>query len=456
MDYRKSSYVIQVCIDSNKKQYLLMQGYTGALDIVPEYIGILFSEENRNTPLPGDLSDTTFSFLLKRGYITSKSKEEETELVKKIAKAIHLYHQQTDKRFTFVVSYNCNFRCPYCFENVISNHGKGWSKRMMTKEMVDNAYHSMSLIEPNESKHFKEISLYGGEPLMEENLDIVHYIIDEGISKGYKFSAISNGYDLDLFDNLLGENKIRKIQITLDGARKYHNSRRFHYRKGASYDKILNNIKMALDKGVKIRVRSNIDKDNFESMNTLLDDFNKLRLFDYTNFRFYPALLRKNTNDLSNESDKKNFNYFTPDAFEDNISMMKDAKNSISDLLFSAFKHKKPVMLQSSHCGANTGIYIFDPEGNIYCCLEAVGIKKHIIGHYDADHVDWTSNYKAWKERYIGILPVCAQCRYALICGGGCTVKVALNDYTHPYCDHFPEIFEINARKAYKNFVCAE
>lgn len=43
------------------------------------------------------------------------------------------------------------------------------------------------------------ITLYGGEPLLAENKDIVTYIVEEGVKRGYKFEAITNGYDLDCF-----------------------------------------------------------------------------------------------------------------------------------------------------------------------------------------------------------------------------------------------------------------
>lgn len=451
-EYRKSSYAIPVCVDNTQKRYMLIHGYTGAMDLVSESIALLFNEKNMDKPLATNLSEDILLFLKKRGYITHKTKEEEHLLMNKIAQSLQAYYLQEKKKFYLLVNYNCNFRCPYCFENYISNKGKDWSCQIMTKEIVDNAFKNMLFIEQNREKHLNEIILYGGEPLMEQNVDIVNYIVNKGINLGYKFAAISNGYDLDLFENLLGESMIKKIQITLDGDKKYHDSRRFHYRKGASYDKIVSNILLALEKGTYVRVRSNMDSNNSESILRMVEHFHDLHLFDNQKFSFYPGLLEDNANNLLETPDKKHIEYLSSDIFENQLSKMEETKGSLSILFHNAFKNEVPVMLHASHCGANAGIYIFDPKGDIYSCLETVGIPKNIIGHYNAEKIEWTTQHKSWKERSVDKIPQCSQCSYALLCGGGCAAKIIDKDIRTPYCNNFPTILELNIRKAYKDF----
>lgn len=100
-------------------------------------------------------------------------------------------------------------------------------------------------------------------------------------------------------------------------------------------------------------------------------------------------------------------------------------------------------------------MYIFDPYEDIYCCLETVGIEKYSIGNYKHG-VKWNKNYNRWKGRSVNKIPKCSKCKYGLLCGGGCAsriIKDDLNIFT-PHCDNFPVILELNARKAYKNFIC--
>ena len=104
------------------------------------------------------------------------------------------------KGFTFLITYDCNFRCPYCFEKDIQKDGTAF-----TKEMVDKAYQAILQIAPDERLRSRSITLYGGEPLLKRNKNIISYIIEQGKELGFKFSAISNGcllYTSDAADEL--------------------------------------------------------------------------------------------------------------------------------------------------------------------------------------------------------------------------------------------------------------
>ena len=63
-EYRKSSYVIPVCLDKKGGKYMLVHGYTGALDLVPEAVAFLFDEMQKNEPLPNSLSEDVRKILL--------------------------------------------------------------------------------------------------------------------------------------------------------------------------------------------------------------------------------------------------------------------------------------------------------------------------------------------------------------------------------------------------------
>lgn len=108
---RTSSYIIPVKLESEEGKYMLIHGYTGAMDIVSESV-VLCLKYNEIKKL----SDLTLQALQRRGYITNKTKEEEIEYVERVAQALHKRDEILHKSFTWVVTYNCNFRCPYCFE----------------------------------------------------------------------------------------------------------------------------------------------------------------------------------------------------------------------------------------------------------------------------------------------------------------------------------------------------
>lgn len=247
-----SYYTISVKLNSEPDKYLLVHGYTGAIDIVNEKIWEQMNNFSENHLLPPEI----INLLVQRGYLTTKNKAEEVEHVTQLAQTLHKVQKKLYKSFGFIVTYNCNFRCPYCFENIISKHGNNWGKQVFTKEMVDKAYEAMFKIEPRKELHTNKILLYGGEPLLSENKDIVSYILLKGAQLGYSFKIITNGYDIDHYIDVLDANYIYLIQITIDGNREHHNSRRFHYIEGNSYDKILKNIGLLINKNINVVVRA--------------------------------------------------------------------------------------------------------------------------------------------------------------------------------------------------------
>jgi len=153
MELRTSSYIIPVKLEKEKGKYLLIHGYTGAIDVVSEEL--LAKIESIN--LVNDLSEDTLQNLLKRGYITVKKQNEEIEYVSRIARALHKKMQLLYKNFTFVVTYNCNFRCPYCFENRRMKDDS--SVLSFTRMMVDKAYSAMEEIEPRVELRDKTIQI---------------------------------------------------------------------------------------------------------------------------------------------------------------------------------------------------------------------------------------------------------------------------------------------------------
>lgn len=283
---RVSSYVISIKLEESNGKYLLIQGYTGAIDIVKESIALKLG----NNDIAG-LPEATLQTLRSRGYITDRTKEEEVGYVERIAHALHKRDKILYKSFTWVVTYNCNFRCPYCFEK---RENKDSSHRIVfTKEQVDRTFAAMNEIEHRKQLQNPIITLYGGEPLLKENKEIVTYIVQEGKNRGYKFYAITNGYDLDSFLDLLSPDLICQLQITIDGTKKLHNQKRKHFEDPDSFDKIISNIKLIFQRklNVNIHIRVNVDNHNLNDFKALYSYFGEIGFLAYKNFKVYSALI---------------------------------------------------------------------------------------------------------------------------------------------------------------------
>jgi uncharacterized protein len=435
---------------------MLVHGYTGAIDISNKTI-VSFLKSNKffskeNAPF----SDNTWDRLLSRGYITTKTKEEEYAYVARMADAYHRHHKLFSN-FVFIPSYNCNFRCPYCVETKISKMGEQWSKRTFNKEMVDKAFQAMEEIAPHAQFNQKAILLYGGEPLLKENRDIVKYIVGKGHSLGYKFKAITNGYDLEHFKELLSENLIYTLQITVDGTKKWHDQRRVHFRDGGTFDKIIENIGMALERGVKVAIRVNTDQNNFDSITELREIFDRLGYYKYEkSFSVHIGWLYNQDENIVFDQGVKYF------KFKELNQKLADTKIDVccpSDLLYNnlynAIFNNRLLSLSAVSCSSQSGAYVFDPTGNIYNCLEIVGDVKYILGNYaNTGTIHWNeSEISKWHDVNISTLKKCNVCKYAFLCHGGCPLRKIQNEGYTQICENFPNMFKITVNKVYSSYL---
>lgn len=429
--YRTSVYINYIKLKESGR-YMLLHGYTGAMDEASNsLVSLLKSIKNWTDKVSLPFTEETTEQLIIRGYLTSKTEEEEKQLFVKTANILHKAQKKV-KNFLFLVTYNCNFRCPYCYENKISNFGKDWAEKTFSKELVDKAYATMQQIEPNTDMHSKVITLYGGEPLLYENKEIVKYIVDRGCSLGYTYSAITNGYDLEYFSDLLGSKKIERLQITLDGVEQNHNKRRIHKSGKPTFTKILENIDFALKNGVKVNVRFNADKQNIDDIDDLHEIFMRKGFLSYRNFFAYSALIENGNDNISNK-ELSNVSILDRSQYFDKYSFRSESANSfqsircqdygIQQLLRNSIIKKEKIRFKAIFCGAQNGMIIFDPNGDLYNCWETVGNRNYAIGHYDESLCFDAAKYEMWVNTNVGNDPKCSKCKMALFCGGGCMAK---------------------------------
>lgn len=458
--YRKSSYVISVELDHTDDKYMLIHGYTGAMDVIDQkmykyiFANKVFTEDS--FPFPIDI----FRRLIKRGYLTTKNQEEEYKLVGKIADIFHKRSKLFIKSFVLLVTYNCNFKCPYCYEKEVVKTGENDPEFVISKEMVDKAFNAMIEIEPNQNLRNKSISLFGGEPLLKENRSIIEYIINKGQEYGFVFAATSNGYDLNHYEDLLGEGLIQGVQITIDGTQGTHDQRRVHCRFGNSFEKILKNIKIALDRGVAIRVRINVDNSNLNELPQIDDLFRKMGLYSYEKFSVYAVHISGDLNFIPENSmcatdTKMDESYLSQKDFLQtfkNCNLKIEHDSSLFLNLYNSISKRRALTLSPCHCGAQSGSYAFDPFGFIYTCLEVVGDKTKAVGTYNRN-LNWNEEKDKWYDRNIGKINKCSKCRHALLCGGGCFAKTfSSTTPIESYCDDFPIVLKTTVNEVYARY----
>lgn len=164
-----------------------------------------------------------------------------------------------------IVTEGCNFRCTYC----IQDHNN--------LTLDDTSESKIINLINNVSKKVKKIKLswFGGEPLLQfERIErMTNQIISICEKNCCKFEAgmTTNGYLLSLDKvKIMKKMNFTFVQITLDGDRDTHDSRRFTCNGEKTYDVILKNLIVALSESLSVILRINIDKNNLEKASSIL------------------------------------------------------------------------------------------------------------------------------------------------------------------------------------------
>lgn len=436
--YRFSSYSIVVPLDCEPENVFMMHGYTGAIDVLSKEIAEYLQDHDHFSKEDVPCSESTVEALEKRGYITKWSKEEEVEYAKRLANALYRKENILNNNFTVVVTYDCNFRCPYCYENGIKK-----DTTTFTKEKTDKLYKTILEIAPHKELRNNFIALYGGEPLLKENKEAITYLVEKGRELGFKFYTATNGFDLDNYVDLLAPDRICFLQITIDGMPMLHNQKRIHKSGNPTFEKIVSNIGLALKKDVVVSIRVNTDKSNIGQLNELNQYFKEIGYLENEKFSIYSALLV----DYSENGDLPNI--IRPNEyikhFKENNVQCSHQDYGLSKKIISAIKSNRPISLASSFCGAQNCGFVLDPIGNIYPCWEVVNRKENQIGHYREDSIVWNDAVRMkWRRNSI-IDNNCIKCKYAFLCRGGCPAL----QLKGRRCTHIEEVVRHSVNRTY-------
>lgn len=416
-------------------KYILINSLNGLIDSIDHStLDIIAKWHECDEIVPvGNPEEVLFSELKSRGYLCS-SHREEREKKEEIICALREKHAKikaNNTHMTFVMTYDCNFRCPYCFENSTSGGSDDSQslnsvsrKTIMDRVLIDAAF---ALV----GDSLKTIGLFGGEPLLPKNMPALEYIISRAPDKVYNITT--NGYYLDEFLDLLSKIKISYIMITLDGDEETHDSRRFLVNGRPTFKRILTNIEKCLEKNIPIRIRMNLDDGNFnECMDLRTKLMEQFKMYEnLLSFEISPmmGMLSTNRNNMLINLYKSDIEYSSKKRIQ--MNQMLSRFSPILNVLTTGAK-LRPIY---SFCSAHDSGFIVDPYGYIYPCLVSVGKKPLAIGKYYPD-VEYFEN--SIRDRSIEKIPKCRECRYSLLCGGGC--PVSLNNYSDLYK---PECFSI-------------
>lgn len=185
----------------------------------------------------------------------------------------HFRFSNSVARVTIMPTLDCNFRCWYCYET----HSEG---HMSPDSVQSTIAFCKSLIDHRGLKAFV-LDWFGGEPLL--HFEDVVYPISIAIkeyceAKDVAFSntITTNGFCVtERIIPLMNKIALRSYQITLDGAKEFHDRTRFSHDRSGSYSRIVKNI-VLLSRGitdVMMTVRINYTPANLHTIDSIAASF---------------------------------------------------------------------------------------------------------------------------------------------------------------------------------------
>lgn len=438
---------------SNRETHILMHGVTGAIDEVSNEMGLMLSRRRRKQQSmeESECDAPDFEWLHSRGYLTALSYEAEVDA---FVEYVNKLHQKSRASVSagfvmLAVSYACNLRCPYCYQNELRDK-KGPSLRSMSPDFVDTLFTKTIPALYGSAANRLQISLYGGEPFTPENVPAIEQALYYAQLRGHDVSAISNGTRVNEFPNLFGEEhgKVNNVQISLDGIPEIHDKSRIPISGEKTFDTIVENIHWLSAKGVNIALRINV---TWESLGTLKELENILDERGVSNLRnvsvycnaVHEAHTKTETDvfpeifsqwKLANEMEKKG------------VSSMASPYDKTCGIMRNLFDDRGNIFLNKTMFCMENRPYslLFDPYGDVYGCYEEAGYTNKRIGVVTNEGlVDFVDNrYDTYQSRNVASHEPCRSCSVALTCGGGCPLQAEIANGTifSNHCDSQKEL----------------
>lgn len=377
--------------EEDEKIALIANTHSGAVvKVSKEVAGAL---RNKQTPLEEFFSarPQVKDHLMKKGILLPNNVNEEKSLQIEIEKI-----QSGTKKLSYSIATTmaCNFDCPYCFQEreaaAIGEEVRAAILRYIESQ-IDTSTKSLF------------VCWYGGEPTLTPSIiygmseKLIALAKEHGLS--YSAAIITNGYLLDqeMLEKLRAYN-VETIQITIDGSKKTHDSRRYLRGGKPTYDVIMSNVKLASHMGFKVKLRVNIDKDNYQEYEIVKEEAS-----DFPNVTCYAEVLFDASTQDKNEKTK----HFSK---EDDFRQARRENEQAMTL--------QGIMDRKSMCSAacSTGKTIH-PTGLIFDCITDISEPEKASGTVFEPA---KSAAKVYDISYIWENEECKSCAYLPVCFGGC------------------------------------
>lgn len=320
--------------------------------------------------------------------------------------------------FTILTTSTCNARCFYCYELGLKN------KAPMSIETAEKV---ADYIVKYHDKKANQISLdwFGGEPLLNTKvIDLICFRVMQN-NINYVGSMVTNGYlfDDELIRKAQEEWRIKSIQITLDGTEEVYNKTKAYIYKDCEspFKRVISNIRKLINAKIKVSIRMNCDKHNFEDLIKLVD------------------FLKAEFSDISSDI----LSLYVYPIFEEGFTRTKEERKELFEHLEQIERHIYETFgtMTGGIRRDIIGVHCMVDKGNAVCIYPKgeIGVCEHYLDKKFVSHIDTPlkKNWdvlRQWRE-YSQDTELCKDCPLRPEClkVKGCPDEIPCDEFQKEY-----------------------
>lgn len=398
---------------------------------------------------PASLSPAEERDLRARAYLFDTPAEEEALLERSVAAAWARMRALQPATYTVCPTLACNLACGYCFEgDSLTDKPQG----VMSDAQVSLVFEAIAALragtepEGDTPAYAPWVALFGGEPLLPSTRRCVARVLREASDRGFLVGATTNGVNLVRYGDLLSEyaDILTTFQVTLDGPKAVHDSRRHRLGGQGTFDEICRGVDLLLSLGIDVDLRVNVDGANLPTLPELVAFLDGRGWTDRDGFRL--ALAPVTDHQPAGGCGSKNGQVLSEMEMARRVMALTEAFPRLGEVCHLGFlrhldylvgvlepekrgRRERKVGPRYWYCEASTDKqYVFTPDGLVYSCTEAVGKARHAIGRFDPALEMWRAETARWQGRTILSHPKCRACSISTLCGGGCNFAAREQD----------------------------
>ena len=330
----------------------------------------------------------------------------------------------------------CNMNCRYCFYRSASETREN---RIMTSETVDTLIQKIREYRPSALS----VVFQGGEPTL-AGLDYYKGFVNkikENIKAPVNYALQTNGLLIDgAFAQFFKENGFL-VGVSLDGNRETNDRYRLDKSGESVFEKVQSSINTLKNHGVDFNILSVIDDKNADDIENSYSFFKEQ---GYNFLQFIPFVDGENGVSLTPEKYgeflKKIFDLWYADFINGNYVSIRHIDNYIGILLGNPPEN-------CAMCGVCGSYFVVEANGDIFPCDFYCKDEYRLGSIYDEKPFEISEKQKEFIEQSMLIHEKCRDCKYRILCRGGCK-RDRTDGYTkNRYCEAYKSFFDYAAQR---------